>query len=139
MTTALNMLPPHLLEKLSFLVGGLGLVQSVLVANPQQRTSVTSGVMTSVTMTPVYTLGHHKLNKLGSPSSIGSSSILGHNHLSSTLTHHSHLSSLRSHSHLGSLSSSTGLPCHSGHFLEAAAGCYWLRPSEGESPCQVSS
>ncbi|WIA19628.1 hypothetical protein OEZ85_005565 [Tetradesmus obliquus] len=47
MVTAVNTLPPHLLQKLSGMVGGLGPVQSVAVATPQQRT----------TMTPVFSIG----------------------------------------------------------------------------------
>uniref|UniRef100_A0A383WLP4 Magnesium transporter MgtE intracellular domain-containing protein n=1 Tax=Tetradesmus obliquus TaxID=3088 RepID=A0A383WLP4_TETOB len=78
LATALNTLPGRLLEKLSFLVGGLGPVQSVAVASPQQQQGDAGGATlrtVGLTMTPVFTLGQHKLGKLGGIGFGGGSSI----------------------------------------------------------------
>ncbi|WIA19629.1 hypothetical protein OEZ85_005566 [Tetradesmus obliquus] len=78
LATALNTLPGRLLEKLSFLVGGLGPVQSVAVASPQQQQGDAGGATirtVGLTMTPVFTLGQHKLAKLGGIGFGGGSSI----------------------------------------------------------------
>jgi hypothetical protein len=60
MVHALNTLPPHMLQKLTGLVGGIGPVQSVQVASPGAART-TAGL----TMTPVFSIGTRGAMKFG--------------------------------------------------------------------------